>query len=138
MIELEDSMAILVPVTALYGAVNAIFNVVLAANVSRNRGRSKVNLGVGTDDGLTRANRAHGNNSEYLALALVMLMVTELSGGGSTALHVFGGTLTIARLLHAHGMYANVVPTRAAGATLTWLTVVGLAVYALMLRYGGQ
>jgi len=131
-------MAILVPVTALYGAVNAIFNVVLAANVSRNRGRSKVNLGVGTDDGLTRANRAHGNNSEYLALALVMLMVTELSGGGSTALHVFGGTLTIARLLHAHGMYANVVPTRAAGATLTWLTVVGLAVYALMLRYGGQ
>jgi uncharacterized protein len=131
-------MAILVPVTALYGAVNAIFNVVLAGNVSRNRGRSKVFVGVGADEGLTRANRAHGNNSEYVALAVVMLMIAELSGGGSTVLHVFGGTLTLARLLHAHGMFANVVPTRAAGATLTWLTIVGLAVYALMLRYGGQ
>jgi uncharacterized protein len=138
MIEPEESMAILVPVTALYGAVNAIFNVVLATNVSRNRGRSKVFAGVGADEGLTRANRAHGNNSEYVALAVVMLMIAELSGGGSTVLHVFGGTLTAARLLHAHGMFANFVPTRATGATLTWLTIVGLAVYALMLRYGGQ
>ena len=131
-------MTIPVPVTALYGAVNTIVNVVLATNVSRNRGRAKVNFGVGNDEGLTRANRAHGNNAEYLALALVMLMVTELSGGGSTVLHVFGGTLTVARLLHAHGTLANAVPTRATGATLTWLTLLGLAVYALVLRYGGH
>ncbi len=129
-------MPIPVPTVALYGAVNAIINVGLAANVSRNRGKANIMLGTGDSPELLRAARAHGNNAEYVALALLMLLIAELSGGGSTILHVFGGVLTLSRVIHAHGILSDAQGTRVGGIMLTWLTIVGLAVYTLVLRYG--
>ena len=52
----------LVPITALYGCINALFNVVLAGNVSRERGKVSIFLGDGGQAPLTLAIRAHGNN----------------------------------------------------------------------------
>lgn len=129
-------MANPVPALALYGGINAIINIILAANVSRNRGKANVFLGTGESEPLLRASRAHANNAEYVPLALVLLAAAELSGGGSAVLHAFGGTLTVARLAHAHGMLAGVLPTRILGTVLTWLTVAGLGGYLLFLRFG--
>ena len=125
-----------IPTIALYGAVNALINVLLAVNVSRSRGKAQVFLGTGDSDALLRASRAHGNNAEYVPLALLLLLIAELSGGGSTPLHALGGTLTVARILQAHGMLAGVIPTRVIGTVLTWLLIAGIAVYILILRYG--
>jgi len=126
-----------IPTVALYGAVNAIINVLLAVNVSRTRGKAQVFLGTGDSEALLRASRAHGNNAEYVPLALLLLLIAELSGGASTPLHALGGTLTVARILQAHGMLAGVIPTRVIGTVLTWLLIAGIAVYTLILRYGG-
>lgn len=130
-------MATGIPTVALYGAVNAIINVGLAANVSRVRGKANVFLGTGESEPLLRASRAHANNMEYVPLAILMLLIAEECHGGSLALHIFGGTFTVARLAHAHGMLGSVIPTRVLGALLTWLVIVGLAGYVLMLRYAG-
>lgn len=124
-----------VPIVALYGALNAIFNVILATRVTGVRRSSKKSIGFDGDEALLVAGRVHSNNAEYVPLALVLLLVAELSGGGSLWLHVLGGTLLLARVLHAVGMplRAPNLP-RALGTGLTW-TVIGVnAVWLLFLR----
>ena len=122
-----------VPVTALFAGVNALFSLALAVSVTVERGKAKVFLGTGESPALLRATRRHGNNAEYLALALVMLLIVEVSGGSSMVLHGIGGTLTAGRLLHAIGIGEKPVPTRALGAVLTWLAIAGASVYAIIL-----
>ena len=65
----------LIPVTALYGALNAILNIVLAANVSRNRAKHNVSLGGGQSNEMEIATRAHGHNAEYVPLVTLTLHI---------------------------------------------------------------
>lgn len=126
----------LIPVTALYGALNAILNIGLAANVSRNRAKHNVSLGSGQSNEMEIAMRAHGNNAEFVPLGLVMLLIAELSGGASLWLHVLGGSLFLGRVLHPIGMPLKAPnPPRFIGTTLTWVMIVAAAVYCLVLRY---
>jgi uncharacterized membrane protein YecN with MAPEG domain len=126
-----------VPIVALYGALNAIFNVVLASRVSIARRRAQTSLGLGTDPALLHANRAHANNAEFVPLALVMLLIAELQGGGSTALHSMGGALLVGRILHVIGIPRKAPnPYRALGATMTWGVILAASGYCLLLRGG--
>lgn len=122
-------------VTALYGALNALFNIFLANNVSTLRRRHKVSLGESEVPGMQVAIRAHGNNAEFVPLAIVMMLLAELCGGSSALLHAFGGTLLVARVAHAVGLprkSPNVY--RFAGTALTWAMIAGCAGYVLYLR----
>jgi uncharacterized membrane protein YecN with MAPEG domain len=125
-----------VPVTALYGAMNAFLNIGLAARVSLLRMRHRVAIGHGESDPLVRGIRAHGNNAEFMPLGIAMLLVAELMGGASLWLHVLGGTLLVGRLLHAWGIHIPKAPNppRFMGTAFTWTMIVGTGVYALMLR----
>ncbi|WP_147443702.1 MAPEG family protein [Corallococcus sicarius] len=125
-----------VPVTSLYGALNAFLTLGLGVNVSRVRTKLNVFRGDGGNAGLIAAIRAHGNNVEHVPLALILLLLAELCGGNSVALHVFGGALLVGRLGHAFGMLKN-SPVQAAGALLTLLVQLGLAGYVLFLRPWG-
>ena len=69
-------------ITALYGALNAILNIALANHVSTLRRRHKVSIGAGDNNALLVAIRAHGNNAEFVPLAIMMLLLAELCGGG--------------------------------------------------------
>lgn len=126
-------------ITALYGALNALFNIFLANRVSTLRRKHKVGLGVGTREAnkeLEIAIRAHGNNAEFVPLALVMMLLTELCGGHSAILHAFGGVLLLARVSHARGLPKKAPnPLRFGGTAVTWTGIVGLACYALYLRF---
>ena len=124
------------PIVALYGGMCAVLNVLLGMNVSRNRGKDNVLLGhgdVGSD--LHKANRAHANNSEYVPMALIMLLVAEAGGAHSVSMHSLGGILFVARLAHAHGILADARATRIAGILFTWLVILGAAAYALLLHF---
>lgn len=121
-----------VPITALFGAIHGILNVALAANVTRVRAQSQVFLGTGDSDALLLASRRHGNNAEYLPLALVLMLTAELAGGGATVLYALGGALTLGRIAHAIGVGSKPSPLRAIGAVLTWLTIAAAGVYALI------
>lgn len=126
------------PVTALYGAFHALFNVTLAANVSRLRGKTNVFLGAGDSEELLTAVRRHGNHAEYVALALVLLAVCELGGGGATALHALGGAFTLGRVAHAIGVGIKPSAPRAVGALLTWVALAGAGVYGAVLAFSGR
>nr|WP_242588467.1 MAPEG family protein [Corallococcus macrosporus] len=133
---LLGTSSFLVPVTSLYAALNAFLTLALSINVSAVRTKLKIFRGDGGHAGLGSAIRAHGNNVEQVPLALILLLLAELSGGGSTPLHIFGGALLVARLAHAFGMLRG-SPVQAVGATLTLVVQLGLAGWVLWLRPWG-
>jgi hypothetical protein len=100
------------------------------------RRKHRVTVGTGGKDHLELAVRMHGNNAEFVPLALLMLLICELSGGSSMLLHIFGGSLLIARILHVIGLPrpAPNVP-RVVGTGVTWLTIIGTSAYTLLLRF---
>lgn len=124
-------------VTALYAALNAIINIALAYRITVLRGRHKVSLGMGDVPELTVAIRAHANNAEYLPLALVLLLITELCGGSSMWLHLLGGGLLLARIAHALGLPIKAPnPLRWMGTALTFAGILANAGYLLYLKFG--
>jgi uncharacterized membrane protein YecN with MAPEG domain len=123
-------------ITALYGALNAILNILLANRVSSMRKVHKVSLGEGEATPMLVAIRAHGNNAEFVPLAIVMMLLAELCGGNAIALHVFGGALLLARIAHPIGLpLKSPNPYRYFGVAVTWLMIVGCAGYVLYLRF---
>lgn len=124
-------------VTALYAALNALLNILLAFRVTELRKKHKV--AHGADDAkspLAIGIRAHGNNAEYVPLGIVMLLVVELCGGSSMWLHIIGGTLLLGRVLHPIGLPRKAPnPARWLGVALTFVAIVGASGYALYLRF---
>jgi uncharacterized protein len=129
-------MASTVPtVTALYGALNAILNIYLANRVSTARRKADVHMGLGESPALLVASRTHGNNAEFVPLAIVMMLIAELLGGGSLYLHLYGGLLFAARLSHVIGMPRPAPnPFRFVGVALTWTAIVVISGWILYLR----
>ncbi len=122
-------------VTALYGSLNAILNVYLANRVSTVRRKEKVGLGDGESKELLTAIRIHGNNAEFVPLAIVMMLLAELCNGSSIVLHVYGGLLFVARLAHAFGMPKRAPnPFRFGGTAITWVGIVAISAWVLWLR----
>lgn len=126
-------------ITVLYAGLNGLLALLLAINVTRNRARRKIDLGDGGNMELLQVIRAHGNNAEYVPLALVLMALIEMTGAPALALHVFGVLLTAGRLLHAQGLLARSGASvgRVAGQTATWLALAGLALYALWIGVTG-
>ena len=123
-------------ITALYGALNALFNIFLAGRVASARGVHKVGLGEGDHPALLVAIRAHGNNAEFVPLALIVLLLAEMCGGHPAILHVYGGALLVARVAHWIGLplpSPNVY--RFVGIGITWLAIVAGSFYTLYLRF---
>lgn len=129
-------MHLSIPVTLLYGGLCALLVTLLGLNVSRLRG-TRVGVGTALPTELVRPVRAHGNAAEWVPLGLLLLLVLELSGAaGSFALHLLGGGLLLGRILHAAGLYGRSWLS-VAGATLTYLALLVMSVWAVVARLGG-
>jgi uncharacterized membrane protein YecN with MAPEG domain len=122
-------------VTALYAAMTTLLFAALSVNVSRLRGKHKTTLGDNSQPEVLAAARAQGNCAEYIAILFLMMLLAEFMGGGSTALHVLGGGILLARLLHAHGVLTSTAATIVTGAVLNYLALFGSAGYVLYLRF---
>ena len=124
------------PITALYAALSGFLIIALAANVVRLRLAKKVSLGDGGHKDVSRAIRAHGNTIEYLPLALILIALLEINGGGSTALHIYGTLLVGGRILYSYGMLiprssANLA--RQLGVVTSWLVILGAGIQLLVI-----
>jgi uncharacterized membrane protein YecN with MAPEG domain len=123
-------------ITALYGAINAIFNIFLANNVSSARRVHKVGLGDGSHPAMLVAIRAHANNAEFVPLALIVMLLLEMCGGDRVVLHIYGGVLFIARIGHWFGLPRKAPNMyRFAGVALTWAAILLGSGYLLFLRF---
>jgi uncharacterized membrane protein YecN with MAPEG domain len=123
-------------ITGLYAALLTLLLLGLAVRVMLIRRRTSIGLGDGGDRSVACAIRAHGNATEYVPLALILLLILELDQTVPLLLHVFGIALVIARIVHAFGLSraAGNSPGRAVGAGLT-LVVIGLMALMLIWQY---
>jgi uncharacterized membrane protein YecN with MAPEG domain len=110
---------------ALYVGLNLLLTFVLAINVVRHRFK-----GDSADQVmLEKAVRAHGNNTEYVPIILVGLGVITMMGASAQTISILGGTLFVARLLHAYGIQQAKVPNMfgMVGNMATWLVMLCVA-----------
>ncbi len=122
------------PVTALYAGTLSLVYVALAARVIRRRMARKISIGSGGDPDLERAARVHANFAEYVPLALVLLLLSELSGEPRALLHAAGLVLVAGRLAHIVGLSTprGRGAFRTGGMAATFTVLVGLSVALLV------
>lgn len=116
-------------VTSYYAVLLSLIFVFLSLRVIRLRRASGIGLGDGGDKMLMRATRAHGNFSEYVPLALLLMLLAELGHGPPWVLHCLGCLLLLGRALHAVGLSRQPEwPSgRVAGMGLTFVTLLSAA-----------
>ena len=124
-----------VPITALYAAIQAVISIVLGFGVGPMRGKLGISVGDGGNPDLLLAMRKHGNWTEHVPFALLLLALLELNGGGVILLHGLGAGLVVARIAHPLGLKKDTVshPLRIIGAAGTILVTLITAV-ALLLK----
>ena len=102
-----------ISITPLYAVFLVLIYFVLTARVIAERRQSKFAYG---DNGSPRVQakiRAQANWAEYVPITLILLLIAELNGAASWALHLTGLLLLIGRGLHAYSMSFN--PKQLAG-----------------------
>lgn len=122
------------PVTSIYAALLALLMIALAYRVVAIRRGKKIGIGVSSDHEMERAVRVHGNFTEYVPLALLLMLLLELQGLSPFVLHLLGATLMLARVAHAQGLgrTVRVSPGRYYGTLVTWSLIVGMALTLLI------
>jgi hypothetical protein len=92
-------------IVAIYAALNGLLILGLSYNVGRHRARTdSLTPGAMGDEILIRAIRAHGNATEYIPLAIVMLLILALLSAPSSLIHGLGAGFTFGRLAQAFGI----------------------------------
>lgn len=122
---IETSVAI----TPLYAGLSALLVVGLVFRVVYLRRMLKVGIGAGEHGSLAKAIRAHGNAVETIPIALLLLLLCELSSFGATFLHSLGIALLVGRGLHAFGISRHSGSSfgRFVGMVVTLLVIIVMA-----------
>ncbi len=123
-----------IEIAGLYGGLLLVLMVVLAYNVSRNRQRTEISLGIGKDPALEQANRVHANLIENAVPGMVGLTLLALTGSSDLIVHGFGVALVLSRILHAQGLLSAPGRTfgRLVGTLLSWLSLLGMGVLLII------
>lgn len=123
--------------TLSLAAAGAVLNFWLALRTSMVRVGSKVWHGDGGNPILLQRMRAHANYVENTPFVLILIAVVEMTGKGGIWLAIVGAVYLLARVAHAFGMdKAEKSPLRAVGFLVTALTLLGLAVMAVLIALG--
>ena len=119
------------PVSFLYAALCGLLLIGLSANVVRARRQYQVRIGSGTEQGMQQAVRVQANFVEYVPLAVVLLVLAEISDLPGAAVHVAGILLLASRILHAWGLSHSPGTSfgRYYGTAGTWLVITLLSLW---------
>ena len=127
----------LLQTTLCLAAAAAVINLWISIRVGQIRHAAKVSVGDGGNEALTRRMRAHANFIENTPLVLILIAVIELSTKGGTWLAAIGALFMLGRVCHALGMDGGRLQAlRGIGTLVTMLTLLGLAVVAILIALG--
>lgn len=117
-----------------YVGLNILLVIYLAFGVIKIRLANKIAIGDAGNPDLLRAIRAHGNATEYMALALIGLVVMAATGQPSWAVHFGGIAFTAGRIMHAIGFSKPDTsnPIRRYGMMATLTALLWIAIFCLL------
>ena len=124
----------ILPVTLSSAAAAALICIWLGLRIARLRGQLNISHGDAGNEALIRRMRAQLNFVEYTPFVLLLIAGIELSGKGGLWLAIVAAVYMLGRLAHAFGMDSAEVPqTRKIGTMLTFLTLLGLSIIAVLI-----
>jgi uncharacterized membrane protein YecN with MAPEG domain len=128
------------PITALYAGLLGLLLLGLAARVVQGRVANQIVFGDAGNPGFIQRQRVHGNAIEYIPIGLLLLLTAELNGSSAAVLHAIGGSLFVARVLHAFGLSQSTgtTPGRFIGTILTWLAILAGCAVCLLAFFGSR
>jgi uncharacterized protein len=125
----------ILPITLTAAGAAALINFWLAIRCGRIRTNHKIMVGDGGNEALVAAMRAQSNFVEYTPFVLILIGLIELAMGTSTWLWIVSTVYLLGRVAHGLGMTDSLPKGRMIGTIITFLTLLGLALYALTIPY---
>jgi hypothetical protein len=127
----------LLPTTLSLAAAAAVINLWLAIRCGQVRGKAGISIGTGGNELLERRMRAQLNFAENTPWVLLLVAGIELAGKGGQWLAIVGGVYMLGRVAHGLGMDGTgFAKGRMIGTLITMLTLLGLAVVAVLVALG--
>lgn len=127
----------ILPVTLTAAAAAAILNIWLMIRIGRIRTAENILVGDEDNEPLIRRMRAQANFVESTPFVLVLIAAIEISGAGQPWLPYVAAVYIIGRVAHALGMDGgSFAMGRLVGTIITLLTLLGLAVVAVLVSVG--
>jgi len=115
--------------TAFFIALHGLLFIGLSCYISWLRVSHKVSIGDQGDRVLMRAMRAHGNFSEHVPMALILMGGYAFLGGNAILIAGTGSALFISRAVHAWGLLDKATTVRRQiGAGVTYLAELVFAI----------
>ena len=113
-------------ITPIYIALVALIFLYLSVKTISVRKKFQIDEGDGGNQELLRAMRVHANFSEYVPIALLLILTIELIGANKILVHGLSIILVIGRLAHAYGVSKTKenLLFRQLGMILTFLTLI--------------
>ena len=128
---------ILLPATLSAAASLALVNIWLSMRIGKIRTTEKISVGDGGHDLLSRRMRAQLNFAENTPLVLILIAAIEIAGHGGMWLKAVGAVYALGRVAHGIGMDGGSLEKgRMVGTLITMLTLLGLAVVAVLVVAG--
>lgn len=128
---MDNPFALPLQMTVFYGALNALIMLILGMLVVRARVKTRTEIGDNGDPAMIGPLRAHGNNTEYAPMGVLLIVMLFFLQVDVSVIHIVGITLTLGRVLHAIGLSRNIGTSaaRLIGMLLTWLSfIIAIAV----------
>lgn len=128
----------ILPITLTIAGAATLLNLWIAKRVGQARMTHRVSIGDGGNEALTARMRAQANFVEYTPFFLILLALIELAVGSRTWLWVVAAVYILGRIAHALGMdrpHPDRLRLRMIGIIVTFLVLLGLALYAIALPY---
>jgi uncharacterized protein len=123
-------------VTTFTAAICGLIYLVLSYRVSQTRMSEKIAMGDGGNLDLIARMRAQANFGEYVPIILILMALIEFETGYSVLLGITSAVLILARVLHAIGMgRPSPNPFRVSGTAATWITLLVLSFWGLILAF---
>ena len=124
--------------TGLYSVPLALMMMGLSAHVSALRGKTSISILDGGNMALVERIRRHGNFTEHVPVAILLMAFAEASGTAPLWTHAAGLALLAGRILHPIGLFHDrpVTLARIAGGVLTWLSMLISMVQIVLNQWG--
>ena len=123
-------------VTTFTAAICGLIYLALSYRVSQTRMATKISIGDGGNPDLVARMRAHANFGEYVPMILILMALIERVIGYSVLLGIISAVLILSRVAHAIGMPRPAPnPFRMAGTLGTWVSLLVLSIWSLILAF---
>lgn len=124
----------MLPITLTTAGAAALVNFWLSWRIGQIRTAEKISIGDGGNPRLIARMRAQLNFAEYVPIVLILMGLIEMATGTHLWLWIVAALFVIGRVTHPLGM-DGWMPGRVYGMASTALTMIGLAIYAVLIPY---